>query len=281
MPMAATDGGGEAGLQMPPPAPQLSRALSDIARGARAVQLWGPLGWQDIRLRYRRSKLGPFWLTISMGMLVGLLGTLYGMLFQADIARYMPYLALGFIFWTMISGLISDACGIFVNAQGIIKQIEMPLSVHVFRMVWRSLIVLAHNSAIFLVVAVVLRIPPGWTGLLTLPGLVFLCLNGIWVGLLLGLIAARFRDVPPIMESLMRIGFFITPVIWMPEFLPQRVALLEWNPFYHFLEVVRSPLLGQAPSFISWLVVAGVTLGGWAATLCMYCLFRRRIAYWV
>ena len=281
MPMAATDGGGEAGLPMPPPAPQLSRALSDIARGARAVQLWGPLGWQDIRLRYRRSKLGPFWLTISMGMLVGLLGTLYGMLFQADIARYMPYLALGFIFWTMISGLISDACGIFVNAQGIIKQIEMPLSVHVFRMVWRSLIVLAHNSAIFLVVAVVLRIPPGWTGLLTLPGLVFLCLNGIWVGLLLGLIAARFRDVPPIMESLMRIGFFITPVIWMPEFLPQRVALLEWNPFYHFLEVVRSPLLGQAPSFISWLVVAGVTLGGWAATLCMYCLFRRRIAYWV
>ena len=281
MPMAATDGAGEAGLQMPPPASQLSRALSDIARGARAVQLWGPLGWQDIRLRYRRSKLGPFWLTISMGMLVGLLGTLYGMLFQADIARYMPYLALGFIFWTMISGLISDACGIFVNAQGIIKQIEMPLSVHVFRMVWRSLIVLAHNSAIFLVVAVVLRIPPGWTGLLTLPGLVFLCLNGIWVGLLLGLIAARFRDVPPIMESLMRIGFFITPVIWMPEFLPQRVALLEWNPFYHFLEVVRSPLLGQAPSFISWLVVAGVTLGGWAATLCMYCLFRRRIAYWV
>ena len=281
MPMAATDGAGAAGLQMPPPASQLSRALSDIARGARAVQLWGPLGWQDIRLRYRRSKLGPFWLTISMGMLVGLLGTLYGMLFQADIARYMPYLALGFIFWTMIAGLISDACGIFVNAQGIIKQIEMPLSVHVFRMVWRSLIVLAHNSAIFLVVAVVLRIPPGWTGLLALPGLVFLCLNGIWVGLLLGLIAARFRDVPPIMESLMRIGFFITPVIWMPEFLPQRVALLEWNPFYHFLEVVRSPLLGQAPSFISWLVVAGVTLGGWAATLCMYCLFRRRIAYWV
>ena len=266
---------------MPPPASQLKRALSDIVQGARAIQLWGPLGWQDIRLRYRRSKLGPFWLTISMGMLVGLLGTLYGMLFQADIARYMPYLALGFIVWTMIAGLISDACGIFVNAQGIIKQIEMPLSVHVFRMVWRSLIVLAHNSAIFLAVAVALCIPPGWTGLLALPGLALLCLNGIWVGLLLGLIAARFRDVPPIMESLMRIGFFITPVIWMPEFLPQRVALLEWNPFYHFLEVVRSPLLGQAPSFVSWLVVAGVTLGGWVATLCMYCLFRRRIAYWV
>lgn len=278
-PPAVADAG--AALPMPPPASQLSRALSDIVQGARAIQLWGPLGWQDIRLRYRRSKLGPFWLTISMGMLVGLLGTLYGMLFKTDIARYLPYLTLGFIFWTMIAGLISDACGIFVNAQGIIKQIAMPLSVHVYRMVWRSLIVLAHNLAIFLAVAVLLEIWPGWTGLLALPGLALLCLNGVWVGLLLGLVAARFRDVPPIVESLMRIGFFVTPVIWMPEFLPERVALLDWNPFYHFLEVVRAPLLGQAPPLLAWLATTGVTLGGWAATLCMYRQFRRRIAYWV
>ena len=276
----AADGAGAA-LQMPPPASQVSRALSDIVQGARAVQLWMPLGWQDIRLRYRRSKLGPFWLTISMGMLVGLLGTLYGMLFKADITRYLPYLALGFIFWTMISGLISDACGIFVSAQGIITQIEMPLSVHVYRMVWRSLIILAHNMAIFFAVAVLIGIWPGWAGLLALPGLVLLCLNGIWAGLLLGLVAARFRDVPPIVESLMRISFFVTPIIWMPEFLPTRVVPLDWNPFYHFLEIVRAPLLGQLPLSLSWLVVAGVTLGGWAATFYIYCKFRRRIAYWV
>ena len=115
-------------------------------------------------------------------------------------------------------------------------------------MVWRNFIILGHNAAIFLVVAVILRIAPGWTGLLAVPGLVLLCMNGVWTGLLLGLVSARFRDVPPIVESVVRILFFVTPVIWMPEFLPERIALLTWNPFFHFLEVVRAPLLDQLPA---------------------------------
>ena len=269
----------DAQMQLPPS--QAARALSDIVQGARAMQLWGRLGWQDVRLRYRRSTLGPFWLTISMGMLVSLLGLLYGLLFKVDIERYLPFLALGFVFWTMISNLISDACGIFVNARTIIKQMAMPFSVYVYQLVWRNLIVLGHNALIFVVVATIFQIWPGWVGLLMLPGLALLCLNGIWVGLLLGLVAARFRDVPPIVESLMRIGFFVTPVIWMPEFLPGRVALLDWNPFYHLLEVVRAPLLGQVPTPLAWLVALGTTVFGWVVAFCMYCRFRRHIAYWV
>lgn len=266
---------------LPPPPSQAARALLDIMQGARAVHLWGPLGWQDIRKRYRRSILGPFWLTISMGMLVGMLGMLYGALFQAEISRFMPFLALGFIFWTLISGMIADSCRIFINAQGIIEQIDLPLSVHVYRMVWHSLIVLSHNILIFVPIAVAFLLWPGWMGLLVLPGLALLCLNGVWAGLLLGLVSVRFRDVPPVVDSVMRIAFFVTPIIWMPEHLPERFHLHDWNPFYHFLELVRAPLLGAAPRLVSWLVVVGATCLGWAATIVMYSLFRRRIAYWV
>ena len=133
----------------------------------------------------------------------------------------------------------------FINAQSIITQTNLPLSVHVYRVVWRNFIIFGHNALIFPVVAVLLAPPPSWTGLLAAPGLVLLYLNGIWTGLLLGLASARFRDVPPIVDSILRILFFITPVIWMPEFLPERIALLDWNPFFHFLEVVRAPLLGS------------------------------------
>ena len=273
---------GDISESAPGPAPsQASLALLDIIQGARARYLWGLLGWQDIRRRYRRSVLGPFWLTISMGVLVGALGTLYGALLKVGISDYVPFLALGFIIWTLISGVITDGCSAFISAESIIKQVGLPLSVHVYRLVWRHLVIFFHNAAIFVVVAAVFAIWPGWAGLLALPGLVLLCLNGIWVGLLLGIISSRFRDVPPLVASIVRILFFVTPIIWMPELMPGRALVLDFNPFFHFVDVVRAPLLGQVPGSVSWIAVLGITLGGWLVTFEFFRRYRRRIAYWV
>ena len=269
-----------------PPVPsQAALALADIVEGARASYLWGMLGWQDIRRRYRRSVLGPFWLTISMGVLVATLGTLYGALLKVDSAVYVPHLALGFIVWALISGLITDGCTALISAESIIKQTNLPLSVHVYRIVWRNFLILCHNAAIFVVVAAIFVISPGWSGLLALPGLALLVLNGIWAGLVLGVVSARFRDVPPILDSVVRILFFVTPIIWMPELMPGRALMLavvlDFNPLFHFVEIVRAPLLGRAPELVSWLAVAGVTLAGWLLAFALLRRYRRRIAYWV
>ena len=270
---------------LPPVASQAKLALDDLVHGAQARYLWGLLGWQDIRRRYRRSVLGPFWLTISMGMLVAMLGTLYGTLLKVEIAVYVPFLALGFIVWTLISGLITDGCTVFISADGIIKQTNLPLSVHVYRRVWCNILIFFHNAVIFVVVAALFAIWPGWTGLLALPGLVLLCLNGIWVGLVLGIVSARFRDVPPIVASLVRILFFVTPIIWMPELMPGRAQMLalvlDFNPLFHLVSLVRAPLLGQAPGLVSWLAGVGITLGGWLLAFEVLRRYRRRIAYWV
>ena len=270
-----------AAVQPPVRRSQTALAVLDIVNGGRAAHLWGMLGWQDIRRRYRRSLLGPFWLTISMGLLVAALGTLYGSLLRVEIAEYVPHLALGFIVWSMISGLVTESCTAFTEAESIIKQTDLPLSVHVYRMVWRNAIILIHNAAIFVVVAFVFSIWPGWTGLLALPGIALLCLSGAWVGLLLGTVCARFRDVPPIVTSVMRIAFFVTPIIWMPKLVPGRAALMEFNPFFHYVELVRAPLLGNAPGLVSWLAVSGITIGGWIATFLLLRRFRSRIAYWI
>ena len=265
-----------------PPASQLSLALFDLVEGARLTHLWGRLGWQDIRRRYRRSTLGPFWITISMGILVGILGLLYGGLLKVQATDYVPYLCLGFVVWTLVNGLITDGCTAFVGASNIIQQARLPLSVHVYRVVWRHLIILFHNALIFVVVAVVFSVWPGWAGLLALPGMVLVCLNGVWVGLLLGAFAARFRDVPPIVASIVRIAFFVTPIIWMPELLPHRAVMpLNLNPFYHVLEVVRAPLLGEVPGLVSWLAMIGFTAVGGIATLVIFIRYRWRIAYWI
>ena len=264
------------------PASQFAFALFDIIEGARLTHLWGRLGWQDIRLRYRRSTLGPFWITISMGILIAVLGTLYGGLFRVSVPNYVPYLTLGFVVWTLVNGLITDGCTAFVSASSIIQQARLPLTVHVYRVVWRNLIIFFHNAVIFVGVAIIFSVEPGWTGLLAIPGMALLCLSGVWGGVLLGAFAARFRDVPPLIASIVRIAFFVTPIIWMPELLPKRAVMpLNLNPFYHVLEVVRGPLLGEVPSLVSWLTMIGITLVGGIATFALYVRFRWRIAYWI
>jgi len=266
---------------VPAPLPQLRLAVLDIVEGAHAWHLWGLLGWQDIRQRYRRSTLGPFWLTISMGAMVGGLGLLYAGLFNQNVADYLPSLALGFIVWGLLATLVNENCNAFIDAESIIKQIQLPLSIHVYRVVWRNLIIFAHNLLIFIVVAAIFKIWPGWAGLLALPALALIGMNGVWIGILLGLVSARFRDVPQIVASVMQIAFFFTPIIWTQRSLSGHGWILKLNPFLYFLDLLRAPLLGQIPPLNYWPTALAMTLCGWALALFMYRIYRRRIAYWL
>ncbi|MDK1020498.1 MAG: ABC transporter permease [Candidatus Hydrogenedentes bacterium] len=265
-------------------------AVRDLWVGLARWNLWALLGWQDIKQRYRRSLLGPFWLTLSMGVMVGALGVLYGALFGLAVADYLPFLCLGFIAWGFISGTVNDGCVAFIESENFIRQIRLPFSTFVYRLIWRNLIILGHNFAVFVVVAVVFGIWPGWAGLLLVPGLVLICATGGWVSLLLGMICARFRDVPQIVASLMQVAFFLTPIIWKPELLANRAGFVQINPFYHYVELIRAPLhveliraplLGTEPGALSWAVALGATGVGWLVTFLFFCRFRSRIAYWV
>lgn len=258
-----------------------SRALADLAQGARLWRLWSRLGWQDVRGRYRRSVLGPFWITLSMGLMVALLGALYGRLFRVGVPDYLPYVAIGLVTWGLVSSLVTEGCNVFFGARRIIHEVGLPLSVLAYRAVWRNLLVFMHHAAVLVSVGLVFSVRPGWTGLLALPGLAAVCLNGVWVALLAGTIGARFRDVPPIVDSVMRIAWLGTPVIWMPSLVPERSLFVGFNPFHHVLEVVRAPLLGAVPAAESWLAVGLVTVVGWTATVLVFARYRRRIAYWI
>ena len=111
--------------------------FNDMTAGSKMYQLWGKLGWNDIIQRYQRSILGPLWLTISMGVLIGALGFLYANLFKMDLSTYLPFLTVGFILWQLVSGILLDGCNAFVSAEGIIKQIKLPLSLHICHLLFR------------------------------------------------------------------------------------------------------------------------------------------------
>ncbi len=256
-------------------------ALKDLREGIGSIYIWPMLGWQEIRQRYRRSVLGPFWLTISMGVLIGAMGPLYGRLFGQDIAAYFPYLAVSLVVWFLLSNLVNESCMAFIAAEGFIKQIRLPLTIHVLRVVWKNLIVFAHNLVI--VVLVLLFYPPHltWHLVLVPVALFMLAVNAVWIGMLLGLLCARFRDIPLIISSLMQVAMFLTPVMWKADMLGRNILFAKVNPLFHFLEIIRQPLLGGGTPLLSWAVVLGITVIGYMVTLAMFARFRARIAYWV
>jgi ABC-2 type transport system permease protein/lipopolysaccharide transport system permease protein len=151
----------------------------------------------------------------------------------------------------------------------------------VYRILWRNLIIFLHNIVILVLVLAWYGKNPGWVALLSLPALVLLLLNGAWVGLLLGLLSARFRDIPQIVASIVQVMFFLTPIMWKPDMLPERQFILDINPFYYALTIVREPLLGVAPSGQQWLVILAITIAGWAVAMLLYTVYRWRLAYWL
>lgn len=260
----------------------LTLAKTDLIDGLTThVPIWGILGWMDIKQRYRRSVLGPFWLTISTGIMVGALGFVYSGLFKQPLEQYLPFIAVGLIIWTLISTLINESCTVFIVAEGMIKQIRLPLTVHVCRMVWRNIIIFAHNALILLIVYLYYgkAVHPD---LLLLPfALVLIALNGIWIGLVLGVFCTRFRDIAQIVGSVIQLTFFITPIFWRPEVLGDRAWLANFNPVFHFIELMRAPILGAPVPVMSWLVAICVTALGIFLALAVLARYRHRVAYWV
>jgi lipopolysaccharide transport system permease protein len=241
------------------------------------------LGWQDVRQRYRRSALGPFWLTITMGVMIATIGLVFGQIFNSPMAEFLPFLAAGMIFWSFISSVITEGCASFIAAEGIIKQLPIPLFVHILRMIWRNLLILAHNIVIIPLVFVAVGKPVGWAAFISIPGLILVVFNLTWIALILGVLCARYRDLPQIVGSVLQILFYLTPIMWMPSLLPQRAGLylLDLNPFNHLLEILRSPLLGQLPTIMNWEVSLGIAFIGWGMAIALYGRYKRRIAYWL
>ncbi|MBV9250164.1 MAG: ABC transporter permease [Acetobacteraceae bacterium] len=256
-------------------------AFMDVRQGLRLLPLAWMLGWLDIRQRYRGSVLGPFWLTISNGVMVGALGFLYSRLFNTDIHDYLPFLALSQVLWGFIAGTVGESCTAFTDAESVIRSIRMPFSLFPMRLLIRNGLVLAHTIVVIIVVDCVYPVWPGWNALLSVPALLLWCLDSLAVTLLLGGFCARFRDVQPIVNSLMQIAFFITPVLWKPEQLGSAAGNLLIDPFFDLLAIVREPLLGGVPSLATWLCAIAYSLLLCTASWAFFVRARGRIAFWI
>jgi ABC-type polysaccharide/polyol phosphate export permease len=246
-----------------------------------AYDVWSFLAWQDIKIRYRRSKIGPFWITISMAIFCGVLGVVYSQLFKSEISELLPFLAIGLVIWSCISTCIGEMPNLFVENAQYIKDMRInPISI-IMRSLTRNMIILGHNLLIVLGIYIYFGFWPGWTAVLALPGLVLIMLNLIAIGIPLSIIGARFRDIAQITQSVLQVLFFVTPIFWFPRLLPEGNWIIGVNPVAYFIDLVRSPLLGQAPSTASWIASSLTLLASSAIGAWLYKSKSDRIAFWV
>ncbi len=258
------------------------RAFRDLNNGVRQRELWGHLGWQDIKQRYRRSVLGPLWITFAMAVTATGLGMLYSVILDQDVNFFIPYMTVGFMLWYFISGSLVNGSEVFIQNEGLIKQLPAPISVHVFRTVWREFLLFLHNLIVYFAILAIFQPPITWKIVTAVPGLVLLILNAGWVVLLFGVVSTRLRDIPALVNSFMQLIFFASPIVWPEQSLTgPRAWVAQINPVYHFVDIVRAPLLGEPQKMHHWLIVAAFTVVGWAAALLVMRNYRARVAYWV
>ncbi|KNH05345.1 O-antigen export system permease protein RfbD [Candidatus Burkholderia brachyanthoides] len=256
-------------------------AISDLRESLVQWRLWMLLGWLEIRQRYARSRIGPFWLTISTSVMVTSIGLVYGTLFGQDMHDYLPFLAVSLVFWSMFSAVVSEGAQAYISSATYIRQIRTSRTVFILQVLWRNTVILAHNFLIVIALLLIFGTRDPRTLPLFIPGFVLFVLNAAWIAMLVALVSARFRDLPQIVAVLLQVAFYVTPIIYKPTSLNRFSWIVEFNPLAYIIELVRGSLVGTVPSLLTWAVGAGVAVVGWLIALYFTGRYERRIPYWV
>ena len=260
----------------------LAAAIGDVVEGLRRWRLWSFLALDDIRNAYRRTVVGPWWLTLQTAIQIAALSLLFGAVFHQPLREFIPYVGVGYIVFGFIAGMTRFAINVFVDGASRIVSNRQPLSVLVLHGVAVEVLQFAHNVVIVVVFASLGLLHLGPTALLLVPSVVLMAVNGVALAFWLAPIVARFRDIAPIVGSIVQMLAFFTPIFWQVDAVrgAQRTALLAWNPFYYFLESFRAPLLDTrvAPMFAA---IAVITLTNVLAAVIVFGRTRSRIPYWV
>lgn len=229
------------------------------------------------------SRFGKYWPSVGMAIRVAFIGSVFGALLGSRGEDYVPWLASGLIAWAFLSSAFQKTANAYVDSKMFMR--SLPIDIRSF--IWRNIVsvglVFWNNLFILVVVLLVFRLNPFPEIMLFIPSMFIILVFLIGTGLLMGPLLARFRDLNPLLNSIIGVMFFALPILWRPADLDDGLArlIVGFNPFYHFLQVIRLPLIGQEPTLTNWTVSALTALMGYFVGSIVFRKTSSRIFYWV
>lgn len=256
------------------------RCRAEIAPFVTRHVTWRALAAGDIRSKYRRTFLGPWWITTTNGITALIMGLVAGRFLGFDTKNYLPHFMVSVTIWNFISSSLSEACFTMISAGGMIKAVDMPILIHVMRMVQRNLIIFLHNIAIIPIIWLIFPWKLGLEILLCLPGLTIVYVFVVSASIIISMVCVRYRDVPPVVGAVLQLLFFVSPIIWLPSKIQGASFVLEFNPIAYLLAITRDPVMGNTPSLMNWTGAVGFVALLTAAMVYIYTRYRSRVVYW-
>jgi lipopolysaccharide transport system permease protein len=240
------------------------------------------MGSAELRQRYSRSRLGQFWVTLSTSIIIVSLGVVWSVLWGMPVSEMMPYFAASIVIWYFFTGILGDATTIFIKSQHYFINQKMSFATAISALIYQHFLALLHNALIIIVVFIIFRPPVGIGLFMVVPGLCLALIAGFWLSYVIAIICTRYRDVIQLLLSLLQVAFFVTPVLWKPDFLPDAYReLLLLNPFAVYLSIVRDPIIGEPVLLPAWLIATTISVGGFFLALPFIGRFQSRIVYWL
>jgi lipopolysaccharide transport system permease protein len=256
------------------------RCRAEIAPFVTRHVTWRALAAGDIRSKYRRTLLGPWWITATNAFTALIMGLVAGRFLGADMKTYLPNFMVSMTIWGFISSSIGESCYTMINAGGMIKAVDMPILIHVMRMVQRNLIIFLHNIAVIPFIWLVYPWHVGIVAILSVVGLLIVYVFVVSVSVIVSMICVRYRDIPPIVAAILQLLFFISPIIWSTSQVKGDDLILTLNPIAHLLAITRDPIMGVRPSLTNWVGALGSVAVLTAAMVYIYTRYRTRVVYW-
>ena len=257
--------------------------LADIIAGLRKLNVAVWLASEDMRARYTRTALGPWWNVLSTVVFVLALGITFGALFGQPLQTFLPYLAGSIACWNFMNGIVQDGPSILVRSNNIIQAYPLPLSTQIFRSVADKSMLMGHFLLVYAGLAIYLKVPVSLvTSLMFVPAAALYIITAVGVSLAFGVLGARFRDLGPALVTVMSMAFLLTPVFWQKVALrPEQHWITDFNPFFHLLEIGRQPLLGNFAAPEHWIASIGIAAFSLISGALIFATMRRKIYYWL
>ncbi|QAZ69583.1 ABC transporter permease [Solidesulfovibrio carbinolicus] len=255
--------------------------FNDLFLGFLRWPMWTSLAWEDICQKYRRNIIGPFWISLSNALTVAAMALIFSQIFNQKIDTFVPYLAAGMTMWTFIGSIITESTNVFVNARPIMFSIKLPISLHVFRLLFKNVISLIHLLVVYILVAIYFSTNFNSYTWFIVPSFLVVMANGIWFGILFGMICARYRDLAQIVSMLFGISMYLTPIFWTVESLGKYQPYLLLNPLYCMLAILRDPLLGQPPNIPAYFISITIACAGFYIAGKFFNKNRNSLIFWL